>query len=208
MTRLVVAVLMLVACGGDDSGAADGGVTDAAAIADAATPDAKPNYCTLLEPAYGDLGSFTGTALLRPADAEEPNGFEYLSIEIPLNTDAKPDVLFIELWEDAPPFDPDFKTGTFTLIEDNADIITCGVCAFIAADREVGQNLRFHMAVAGTMTIDAVDKTPGTGSVVGSVSGLRLREITVDQFGQHLVDMGCETMVDSASFTATVQAPQ
>ena len=40
--------------------------------------------------------------------------------------EADPDVLFVELWEDAPPFEPNFRTGTFTLIEDNADIITCG----------------------------------------------------------------------------------
>jgi hypothetical protein len=208
----VVSVMLGAGCGGGgggDEGAADASAPDATVeLADAGTPDAKPNYCTLLEPNYPDLGAFTGNAVIQPAVETEPNGLQYISFEIPINTDAKPDVLFIELWEDTTPFIPDYKTGTFSLIEDNGDIIACGACVFIAADREAGQPLEFHMAVEGSITIDSIDKTPGTGKVTGSLSNVRLREITVDQQGQHLVDMGCETNIGSATFDVSVQAAQ
>jgi len=197
------ALALTVAACGDDGGTA----TDASIpVVDAVAIDAMPN-CPLLDGFYPDLGSVTGTAIVEPTEDTNPTGTKYLTLELPLNQDAKPDVLFIEVWGDAEPHDAGFLTGLFSLTGDNADLFECGNCVYIAADREAGQPLKFHMAASGTIQIDAIDETPGTGTLQGSLSNVVLREVTVSADGQATVDGGCRTRIEAAAFTASVSSP-
>ncbi len=204
VTSVALATCMAAACGGgdDDAGDADAG----AEAADAAAPDAVGSTCVDLEARYGDLGSVTGVAVLRPVDELVPDGAKYLSLEISLNQDAEPDVLFIELWDGDAPFGAGFAPGGYTLSGDQADLIQCGACVFIAANRVAGQPLDFHMASSGMLTLDTIDASPTTGRVAGSLSGLNLRQVTVDQSGQTTVPSGCRPTLDALAFDFTVAA--
>lgn len=199
------AVAFATAGCGDDGSSND--TADASLPIDASPPiDAMPN-CPLLDGFYPDLGSVTGTAIVQPTDDLDPMGPQYLTLEIPLNQDTEPDVLFVEVWGDASPHDMGFLTGTFALTGFNTDLFECGNCLYIAADRQVGQPLNFHMAASGSFTIDTIDPTPGTGSFSGSLSNVVFREVTVTSGGQVEVDGGCRTRIEAVSFDADVQAP-
>lgn len=163
-------------------------------------PDAmEQNFCTAIEAAYGDLGEQTGTALLRPADEDMPDGLQVLALQMPLNEEPSPDVLFLELWQGDPPFVDGFAPASLTLNGDQADLVLCGACAFIAADY-TGGLIDFNMAYTGELVLDAVDATPDTGQVVGSLSGIKFHEVTIDQAGQHVVEEGCKSELDKISF--------
>lgn len=194
------------ACGGgdDSSGGADAGATGADAQV---TADAAPQSCINLEPAYGNVGSVTGTALVRPVDDLVPDGAKYLSLQIALNQDTTPDVLFIELWDGDSPFTGGIATGDYSLIGDQADLIQCGACVFIAADHVAGQPIDFHMAASGTLTLDMVDATPTTGRIAGSLSNVVLRQVTVDQSGQMTVLDGCRPTLDAVAFDFSIAVP-
>ncbi len=200
---LFAVALTTAACGDDGAGGSDAGVDGAV---DAGGIDAAPN-CPFLDGFYPDLGAKTGTAIVQPTDELDPMGPTFLTLEIPLNQDANPDVLFIEIWADAAPHDMGFLTGLFSLIGDNGDLFECGNCVYIAADREVGQPLKFHMAASGTIQIDAIDDTPDTGTLQGSLNNVVLREVTVGAGGQTPVDGGCRTRIEAMSFDFGVATP-
>lgn len=210
MDRLESTLLILIAsstaCGGTKGpppGRADAGPT----------PDAGPsadgmpqNVCTDIESVYGDLGEFTGTAVLSPADEDTPDGPKKLVMQMPLNDDAEPDVLFLEFWETEEPFlSQGFVALSQTLNGDQADLVTCGACSFIAANYVDGGLIDFNMAYAGELVIDAIDATPGTGSVSGSLTGLKFREVTISPAGQETVEGGCRSELASASFSFSVE---
>lgn len=196
------------ACGGGDD---DGGASDAGSDTDGGggggDPDALPPMCDNLLTMFGDLGSVTGTAVSAPIDDEEPAGAQYLTAQIPLNTDTEPDVLFIELWDENTPFMDGLATGTYGLVGLQADLFSCGACVYIAANVDGGP-LDFHMALGGSLTLDSVDATPGTGRIVGSLTDVGFREVTVDVNGQHVVEGGCETEISAVSFDLTVEQAQ
>ena len=76
-----------------------------------------------------------GVALIGPANPDETDGPKKLVLQMPLNEDAEPDVLFLEFWETEEPFlSQGFVPLTQTLNGNQADLITCGVCSFIAAN--------------------------------------------------------------------------
>lgn len=191
-----------IACGGDDGG----GSSADASVADA-SPDADPaSFCEIVEFEYGDLGTLAGTATIAPIDDLDPQGPQQLRLQMPLNNDAMPDVMFLELYEGEPPFDNGIETGTFTIIDDQTDLVACSVCAYLAGDFVDLSNVNFHMASSGAVSITAVDTTPGTGSIVGSIQNLALREVTVSANGQQVVPMGCRLTIGSLAFDLTIEA--
>ncbi len=202
-----LAVLLFAACGGTTGPPppkADAGPR----------PDAQPlpdamSACTEIEAMYADLGELTGTATLLPVDEKEPDGPKVLSIEMPLNEDAEPDVLFLELWETEDPF---LSQGLVPLTQslggDQADLITCGACAFIAANFSDPQEIDYNMAFAGELVIESIDTTPGTGSVVGTLSDVRFREVTVSEAGQETVEDGCRSELEAVRFSFAMAAAE
>jgi hypothetical protein len=62
------------------------------------------------------------------------------------------------------------------------------------------------MASSGSLVITAVDTTPDTGSIVGTLTNLSLREVTVSQEGQQTVQDGCRTTIASLGFDLQIVA--
>jgi hypothetical protein len=165
------------------------------------------NVCTDIEAMYGDLGELTGVALIGPANPDETDGPKKLVLQMPLNEDAEPDVLFLEFWETEEPFlSQGFVPLTQTLNGDQADLITCGVCSFIAANFVDASDIDFNAAYAGDVVIETIDVTPDTGSVTGTLTGIKFRAVTLDEAGQETVEDGCRSELEAVRFNFTVAA--
>lgn len=206
-TTISLASIALLACGSGDK---DESVPDAAGLpqnVDAApVADAMPqNVCTDILAMYGNLGEVTGVARVAPIDSDEPDGPRVLTIEMPLNQDAEADVLFLEFWETEEPF---LSQGLVPLTQslggDQADLVTCGACAYIAANYSEGSLIDFNMAYAGELEIEAIDVTPLAGSVTGTLSGLKFRQVTVSKAGQETVEDGCRSELEAIRFNFRV----
>lgn len=194
--------LALAACGGDDGGGDPGDDPDAAVV----LPDADPaSFCEIVEFSHGALGMLAGTGTLIPIDDLDPTGPQQVTLQMDVNSDAVPDTMFLELYEGEPPFDTGVVTGTYTIIDAQTDLIACSVCAYLAGDFVQGENINFHMASSGAVSITTADIRDG-GSIAGSMENLTLREVTVSQQGQMTVVNGCETTIESLSFDLTLTA--
>ncbi len=209
-------VLLIGACGGgDDDAGGDGddggGAVDAAVAIDAeGAPDATPAAveCGHIQTLYGDLGAVTGDAVLAPQDDKDPTGAQFLSLAIPLNEESPPDVLFVELWEEYTPYEAGLAAGSVTIIEDQADVFQCGACVYIAGDFVAGDAVNFYMARSGSVVIDEVDATPGTGTLRGSLSNVTVQQINiVPGVGQEIVEGGCVADIDAVAFDVGITVP-
>lgn len=203
---IALASISLLACGGDKSESMPDAAIAPPSTDAAPAPDAMPqNLCTEILAMYGDLGEVTGVAKIAPIDSDEPDGPRVLTIEMPLNQDAEADVLFLEFWETEEPF---LSQGLVPLTQDfggdQADLVTCGACAFIAANYSEGSLIDFNMSYAGELVIETIDATPGTGSVTGTLSGLKLREVTLSKAGQETVEDGCRSELEAVRFNFSV----
>ncbi len=191
----LLSILALASC-------SEGGTTVLPLDADV-TPkaDATPQrVCTLIESSYPDLGAVTGTATLNLDDPEDPTSGQYLLLQFPLNTEAPPDVLFVELWLETAPFDEGAVPYTISLVGDQADLVLCGACTYIAADFTDRNNIDFNMAYSGELLLSALDATPGTGKVTGSLSNIELHDVTISEAGQVTVPDGCLSTIDGVTF--------
>jgi hypothetical protein len=196
-------VLALAACG--DDGGGEGGGPDA----DVPDPaDAMPqNVCTLIEASYPDLGMVTGTALVKPIDSDMPDGPKEYELQIPLNQESPPDVLFLEIYEDSPPFDSGPAPYSTTLIADNSDLFMCGACTYIAADFSDPKMIDFNMAYSGQLEISVLDPTPGTGKVTGTLSNVKLHDVFLNSVPeQETVLDGCNSTIAGVQFDFDVAA--
>lgn len=199
---LAPACLFLWACGGTTGSPPD--QPDAGPRPDAA----EVSGCVNLESSYGDLGAFTGEAVLAPTNPDIPDGRQYLSLAMPVNEDAPPDVFFLELWGDSPPFEDGFAPVTLTLNGDQSDLILCAACAFLAPDHEGGDAfIDYHLAYSGELILTAVDATPDTGMVQGTLSNIKMHQVELNQNNeQETVEGGCLTEIEALSFDFTVVA--
>lgn len=198
-----LSIFALAACG--DDGGSPPADPDGAPIVEA---DAAPqNFCTVIEASYPDLGAVTGTATLRPVDEDFPDGDQVVSVQIPLNQESPPDVLFLEIWEDVSPFDSGTAPFMVNLIGDNADLVLCGACTFIAADFTDPNMIDFNMAYSGQLALSALDSTPGTGKVTGSLTNLKMHEVSISEAGQSVTANGCKSTLEGVSFDFDVAAP-
>ncbi len=203
--RIVLILAATLSCCGDNGGEP---ARDAAIPRDdAAPPDAEINTCTVVAAHFADLGTITGTAALRPAEESSPEGPQYLSLAMPLNADAMPDTLFLELWDQTGVFEEGFAPKTIALISNQADLILCSACAYIAPDYVPGALIDFHMAYDGELVIEEIDPTPGTGRVKGTLANLKLHAVTIDQAGQETIDMGCKISLDAIAFDFDIAVP-
>ena len=198
-----LSMLAVAGCGDDDGGTTPA-EPDATPIVE---PDAAPqNVCTLIEASYPDLGSVTGTATLRPQDEDAPDGLQVVTVQIPLNEESPPDVLFIEMWEDTRPYDSGPAPYMVNLIGDNADLVLCTTCAFIAADFNNPELIDFNMAYSGQLALSAMDSTPGTGKVTGTLTNVKMHDVDYTEAGQIVVEDGCKSTLENVSFDFDVAA--
>lgn len=205
-----VGLMCAAACGGGTSDDDDDTPPGADAMtqppmADAAVPDAIPAVCDTITGVYGDLGTVTGDIVVSVPDSDFPDE-RLLTMTLDLDGATPPDVLRMELWELVGPFEDGYVTGSFSLAGDEGDLFKCGTCVFIAADFMPGQPIEFHMAQSGTLQIDQLDPTPGTGKVVGSLSNVVMREVAIEGMAQVDVPGGCISTLEALSFDLTVVA--
>ena len=198
-----LSILAIGGCG-DDGG--PGVVPDPDADLTPMTDAAPTRECTLINASYPDLGTVTGTATLNFDDPEDPTSEQYLSLQFPLNTETTPDILFVELWLDSAPFDEGAAPYTVNLLGDQADLFLCGACTYIAADFTDRNNITFNMAYNGELALSALDPTPGTGKVTGSLSNVKLHAVTTSEAGQMVVADGCLSTVEGVTFDFDVVA--
>jgi hypothetical protein len=163
--------------------------------------DAAPTrVCTLIESSYPDLGAVTGTATFTLDDVTDPTSEQYLELQIPLNTDAEPDILFFEVWFTQPPFDEGAAPYTISILGDQTDVIDCSACTFVAADFTDRNSVNFNFAYTGEIVLTALDLTPDTGKVTGSLSNVLLHEISFSADGQETVPDGCLSSIEAVTF--------
>ncbi len=197
----LLALVVFTACGGTTGPPppkADSGPTPDALP----SADARPaNLCTEIETSYGDLDTLVGTAHYAPADEDEPDGPQVLTVVIPLNEDPTPDVLFIEMWETEEPFlSQGFTPLTASLGGDQADLITCGACVFIAENYSEGEAIAHNMAYGGEFVLTAIPDGKGAMTVEGSLSDVTMRAVTVSDAGQETVEDGCRSEITALQF--------
>ncbi len=199
---LLAVALALVGCSSTEEPLAV--EPDAGATAPTSADAAVPRTC-LISDSYGDLGSQSGTVAIRPAEEDMPEGPRVVVLEVPLDQAAAPDVLVVELWEGSIGFTDGIEPGSFQLAGTNSDLINCGACVYIAADRVAGEVPVRHVASAGTLTLDEVDLRPG-GRIVGRLTDVTLREVELKQGGQGEVENGCTSSVSNVALSFTVAA--
>ena len=197
---LATGALLLLACGGTtgsppprpDSGP---------------EPDAGPtNLCEVLEQSYADLGAKTGVAEVRLSDDEDPKSPNVYVLRIPLNEDDPADLFFLELWDQEGPFADGIAPGEVSLIGDQSDIIRCSACAFMSPDHTDDNDIDFHVAYAGTLTLSEVALEGKGSKIAGSLADLKLRAIEIVDGDQRAIDDGCETSLEAMSFSFDVPA--
>lgn len=222
MRRFVAfASLFLLACGGDDDGGG-GGVK----VPDASMPkiDAPPANCA----AQADYGTPTPLAVgaLRFCETEEdfvpcPNAATQGVFGTKTNPtmiayfaqlNAQNDVLSVELWQGAPPFDtgPIAATSGVDLSDSvQSQYMTCGVCVYLDAqfDDETFESNGTYLANAGTADITAVDMvvSPAMSKLAGTLSSVNMVHVDFGQGGLTTPNPdGCTTSLLSHSFDEAV----
>lgn len=208
LSSVLVGVLaMAMAMGCSVSGTGDDGVDDPTPGADAGN-DPVPTSCAL-ESAYPDLGaSMGGAALVETQDDMPANSL--LTIQGQLNQDLTPDFMRIQLWEGYGAFTGGFAPGSISLTGDESSAISCGACVLLFGDvnTQTGAALTVLVANGGTMNITAVDKTPVTGRVTGTLSNVTLREVELQDGVEVDVAGGCTSSIAGLAFDLPVMAPQ
>jgi hypothetical protein len=192
-----------LACGGDDDSGKitvqpDSGMPDAAVI------------CTAL-PSYAGVatGSNTQFATNYPASGSgssaQPHVQSYLGA---MNADI--DALRLLLFGGFGGFGSgDIKPGTYQLTGDDAAFSTCGACVLVATDVTQNGQADWYMANSGSLTLTMAGGGSNT-TLSGSLSNVNLVHVGKDADGlptDTTVD-SCVTSIPSASFTATLKAPQ
>lgn len=208
LVPMLLGSALLLGCG-NDGGDTNTELDASAPLVDAMNevpPDAEVNYCTILEASYGDLGALTGVATIGPQEPDAPMGPRLLTLSIPLNKDATPDVFFLELWEDEGVFLDGYAPKTVVLSANQADLVLCSACAYIAADYTEGGLKDFHITYSGQLIIDAIDPTPDTGRIQGSLNNLKMHAVTVDEAGQEVTEMGCKSTLEKITFDYPIVA--
>jgi hypothetical protein len=163
---------------------------------------------------FGDLGSLSaGTTITLPQAAAQPTGPKVLlfnvSITDPKAPTAPADILHLELWEGTGFFASGFKPGTYQITGAETDYYNCSACVIFAADfdQTAKAPAKFYMAKSGTVTLTAVDDTPSTGKLTGSLSNIQFTDVDVSGMAQVAVNDGCATSLSNLGFNLSVQAP-
>jgi len=196
---------------GNDMGSGSGGGDGTGGGGGDGGGGGTPAACTV-DSSYPDLGALSGgNAVISPQDAAQANGPQVLSIGVTLGGTDVIDAIFINLWDGYGVFTNGIVPGTYTIAGAETSLADCGACVVMVGDlnqtaNTFGQQL---MANGGTLTITSIDPTPGTGSLVGSLSNITFREVQVDANNvENDVPNGCTSSIAGASFDLPVVAGQ
>lgn len=171
--RILLAAILLSACGDDGGGAA----VDAPS-----GTDAYDTARCLITGNYGALGAKTGTTAQGPA-----------TLTVVLDPGPPRDSFFIKLNAGKGAFTGGLANGTFPITGADASSPTCGLCVNIIADIVAMQGpSKFYFATAGSVTLTS------TQPPIGTVSDLSFVEVGVNG---DVMPGGCTATIDSMSFS-------
>ncbi len=221
----LVASLFLVACAGGGGSDDDDDSVDALVIplpdantsgtpdsSTTPTPDAAPGGCTVAVSNSGP--SQTGGFYLcgdgsSTCASQDPTAADFVEVLGPINADALPDYIIIEMYSGYGAFSGGLATGSFDLASgDETNYATCGACVRLWSDVDTGagSGVDDYFQTAGTMTITGF--TTGDASnpstVSGTISGLVLDHVTIDDSNgyQSTIVGDCSANVAEFNFTA------
>lgn len=188
-------IIPLLACGGDDGG----GVHVLDASVDGRPIDA-PEACTAAasNPSVADFGSNQRASSKGTGSAQEMNWFG------PINADAMPDLLAIDLYAGYGAFEGmNISPKTITLTGVEADYASCGACVLLLTDlHQAGSGAAItdtYMANGGTLTL-----TSTATNFTGSLSNVTFRRVMIGSGGATTNVGTCASGLDGGSFTAPI----
>jgi len=171
------------------------------------------NAQCLVPTSFGDVGALSmGTAAVLPQDPNMPAGPKRILFNVAFqdpNTPTAPeDVLHFDFWQGVGAFAAGFKPATIAISGAETDFFKCSACVIVAGDfnATTGAVGKTYMATGGSMTITAIDPTPGTGKLSGSITGVTFKDVDVSGQAQVALTDGCATAVQSLKFDLTVVA--
>jgi hypothetical protein len=215
LPKLLVAVLTpgalyAIACGPGGGSKTDSGIH---LVPDSSKMDASGSgmgTCTAAASYPGAIGS--NGAVNLPAVASGSNAHPHIELfDGLLNTESMPDDLHVELWAQSGGFGAnDIKTGTYQITGAELNYETCGICVFVNTDlHQSGSDVAItdnYLATSGSVTLTSVG-TNGSGTLAGSISNVMFTHVTLDPNSGSSTPVGdCNTMISSATFSATLQA--
>ena len=204
-TSLAIAALFICACGGSN----ENNQSDAAPQDDAArqwdtnrpqdsTPQPDGPVTCLVTEDFGALGALDGFM----ADGADPT--DSAVYYVALNSDTKPDVLWIELFNGFGVFTDGIVPGTYQLTGDELNYATCGACVDITADYDMtaGTWKQDYMATGGTLTITEV-----TPRLIGTLTNVTFGRADIDgTTGETTLTGDCPSALTSGSFDTWLAA--
>jgi hypothetical protein len=191
LSLVSLALLPLVACGGDDDGGNNPPVLVDAAVSVDAPPTntnctASPTYSVSLD----DTNSYAESYGTGPDGYVEGAGL--------LNEDATPDLLVVELYGGIGPFANGITTQSITIAGDEANYATCAACVRIFTDTTQDSFADQYFASGGTMNLTSIRNT-----LELTLSNVTLQHVTIDPntFESTPVGDGCTTTVNATFST-------
>ncbi|HEU5058133.1 MAG TPA: hypothetical protein VFU21_16490 [Kofleriaceae bacterium] len=194
MARAVLLLLLAAAttaagCSGDSGDGGGGGP-------DAGDPGADASASCLAPPAIGALGALDGAEAVRSNQSGSMGARKVWRVGA--FVDESGDQILVELWDEFGAFDGGtVTTGTFEIAGAETAVDSCGVCVYLYGDVAGGLPQQSYLAQSGTVVIEQL-----LPEMVGSVGGLTFQELDGED---NLVEGGCTSSLESASFTAPVE---
>jgi hypothetical protein len=150
---------------------------------------------------YGPITPSNPSGDYFPANARDPDEVDYAGA---LNAT---DVLSLSFFDDQPPFQSGFKTGTFDLAGET-EFKSCGTCVLIAAhcsncDLTTGAGVgSWYMAMGGTLKLTTLTTT----SVAGTLTDATLMHVAINFTTGDTTPASdaCTTQIAAATFSATL----
>jgi hypothetical protein len=181
-------------------------VTPDAAVQPDATPVVADNTCGVASD-YGTLGSLAGQADYTLQNGSTTDYVTDLSAATPMSaTQAAPDILLIELWDNFGVFNGGpAKTGTFQITGDETDYDTCGACVLLLANYTSNAPTKLLLATAGTVTVTSVGTASGQ-MTKASIANATFVEIAYDAATGYSTVAGstCPSPITSAALSGTL----
>ncbi len=121
-----------------------------------------------------------------------------------LNTDTKPDVLDVSLYDNMGGHGILNKVGSYTLTAGDAKLETCGICVgvYVDFDRDTSMFSQSYLALAqGSLVLTTVDST----RMAGRLQGLKFRHVNNSGGSTKDINDGCFVTIDDVQFDMTYE---
>lgn len=178
-----LAIIPLIACGGDSKKSPDASIHTTDSPGSGGSGSATCTALAMYSAVSFGSGSdqFAGTQGSGSNQFIEFDGFIQSTL-----ADPKPDDVTLELYASSGPFGSGIHTGTFTIAGDDAQYKTCGVCVRMFTDEYVTGSgsaamLNFdqqYFASGGTVTLTDIGSD---GSFKGTLHNITMQHVTIAQ---------------------------